>query len=354
MAMTAFTDSAGRTAYKDSSGNVYTEGGNRATGYNEAGWNARQSEKYGGSTPSSTGADTGEYSDYLKKISDSMTKAIQPAVESYKKAAEETTARYAQKTSQLQAEIDPLKDRYENLKNTILGREQKLTGEAQNIQAEELAKRGILPSSTLYSQQLQKATSPIASEYTGYLKDTELQGASDLRNLLNMISSVSTEETGAQRDILNAIATLQANAGTQATTQAQSAYESAKARKEAADARAQSQANWEKEFKLKEQEAARLAAEAAKIYTPGGGSSSTTNYSAPQWEAIPGKNYTSIDDTDFITTTEKNYTPIPKNYSPVPPSLSTSGNMGVGSATPSGGNALGNVWNNLKKILGIG
>ena len=45
--LTKFTDSAGREAYKDSSGMVFTEGGNRATNYSEDDWNKRQTDKYG-------------------------------------------------------------------------------------------------------------------------------------------------------------------------------------------------------------------------------------------------------------------------------------------------------------------
>lgn len=45
--LTKFTDAAGREAYKDTSGMVFTEGGNRATNYSVDNWNKRQSDKYG-------------------------------------------------------------------------------------------------------------------------------------------------------------------------------------------------------------------------------------------------------------------------------------------------------------------
>uniref|UniRef100_A0A6M3L0L3 Uncharacterized protein n=1 Tax=viral metagenome TaxID=1070528 RepID=A0A6M3L0L3_9ZZZZ len=44
---TKFTDSAGRDAWLGSDGKVYTEGGNRSTGYSQDDWNSRQAEKYG-------------------------------------------------------------------------------------------------------------------------------------------------------------------------------------------------------------------------------------------------------------------------------------------------------------------
>ena len=43
MVKTAFTDSVGRTAWKDDSGKVYTGGGENATGYSVSQWNQRQS-----------------------------------------------------------------------------------------------------------------------------------------------------------------------------------------------------------------------------------------------------------------------------------------------------------------------
>lgn len=45
--LTKFTDAAGREAYKDNAGMVFTEGGNRATNYSVNDWNTRQTEKYG-------------------------------------------------------------------------------------------------------------------------------------------------------------------------------------------------------------------------------------------------------------------------------------------------------------------
>lgn len=49
--MKQFTDAAGRTAWVDANGMVFTEGGTRATNYNVADWNERQLKRWG--TPSS-------------------------------------------------------------------------------------------------------------------------------------------------------------------------------------------------------------------------------------------------------------------------------------------------------------
>ena len=52
--MRQFTDAAGRTAWVDANGMVFTEGGTRPTYYNVNDWNERQIKKYGSSGSSSS------------------------------------------------------------------------------------------------------------------------------------------------------------------------------------------------------------------------------------------------------------------------------------------------------------
>lgn len=72
MALTKFTDAAGREAWKDTSGKVFTEGGKRDTFYNVDQWNQRQTQKYGAAKPS-TGE--GDLPSYLNNFQDSVYNA---------------------------------------------------------------------------------------------------------------------------------------------------------------------------------------------------------------------------------------------------------------------------------------
>jgi hypothetical protein len=65
MALTKFTDAAGREAWQDESGRVFTEGGTRDTFYNVNDWNTRQTQKYG--TSSSSASSTPSYSNTFSK-----------------------------------------------------------------------------------------------------------------------------------------------------------------------------------------------------------------------------------------------------------------------------------------------
>lgn len=65
----AFTDSVGRTAYVDAQGKVHTSGG--ATAYDVAGWNARQTSKYGSSNTQDP-KNSNEVSDYLNNLNKSL------------------------------------------------------------------------------------------------------------------------------------------------------------------------------------------------------------------------------------------------------------------------------------------
>jgi len=66
MAKRRFRDAAGRIAWVDERGMVYTEGGKRATGYTKTEWDRRQLERWGGVSPE----------DIDKQLADQTAKAI--------------------------------------------------------------------------------------------------------------------------------------------------------------------------------------------------------------------------------------------------------------------------------------
>jgi hypothetical protein len=142
--------------------------------------------------------------------------AIKPAVQSLEAGIPETSAAFAERRRATEAEVDPLKERYANLIDQIKGREQKETTQTIRSTAREYGRRGIPLSSTAYAEEEQGRTQPISQYYTGQLKDTEIARESDLRQIQNLLGELTIGETSAQREIRQAIANLQAGAGTNA------------------------------------------------------------------------------------------------------------------------------------------
>lgn len=234
MALTQFTDAAGRTAWKDENNRVFTEGGSRDTFYNVDQWNQRQTQKYGSGSSSSSSKSSSSSSsstpkapDYNKIVQDSlkmMQEANQPAIQSLQASIPETASKFQQTREQLQGEVDPLKARYDNLLAKIKGKETTATNRQTVATNNELAKRGILSSSGVAQQELANALNPITSEYATMATDAELGREADLRALANQIAGLTTQETDATRAIQNAIAQLQAGGNQSAIQNALGQY----------------------------------------------------------------------------------------------------------------------------------
>jgi hypothetical protein len=134
--------------------------------------------------PSNYGANSSEGGfayNYLtpqsKYLTDQAQKAIQPAVQT------------------LQSGIDPLKQKYTELIASIRGKQDVAVEQAGIASAQEFGKRGIPLSSGAYDQFLQKQVNPVNVQYEGLAAETGL-GAQN-----------------AEQSILNAIASLQGQAG---------------------------------------------------------------------------------------------------------------------------------------------
>lgn len=169
---------------------------------------------YGGSTGSTN------FEDIVKRSLALQQEANKPAIESQQAAIPEIQKSYAQTRTQLQAEVDPLKQRYQNLIDQIT-QSGKVQEQRQSVATSgELAKRGILSSSTLAQQELANALNPITSATTLQAKETGLQGEAAQRDLANQIANLTTGETEAIRNVRNAISTLQSGASSSAITNA--------------------------------------------------------------------------------------------------------------------------------------
>lgn len=178
---------------------------------------AKAAFQAGGGGFNISGSSSGSNLDFGQTVGRALElqrKAVQPAVQSLQASVPETQQRFTQQREQLTAEKAPLQERFKNLLADIKG-QGKVREEAQTrITSGELGKRGIVGSSTLAQQEIQQAIDPIRSTVQGATRDIGLEQEGALRQLQNQISNLLPQETGALRDITNAIAQLQAGAGT--------------------------------------------------------------------------------------------------------------------------------------------
>lgn len=231
MAKTQFTDSAGRTAWRDSSGMVYTTGGSTATNYNVNDWNKRQLDKYGSSSSSSNKSSSSSSSSNnmqstIENAIKMQQKAAQPAIDQLKSTIPSTQASFDTRASQLEAEKQPLQARYQSLIDSIKGNQVVAENRQTVTSRNELGKRGIPLTSGVAEQEVTNAVNPITSEYTGLIKDTGLAQEADLRTLANDITNLGLSKVDAVNAISNAIAQMQSGASSAGITTGLGIYES--------------------------------------------------------------------------------------------------------------------------------
>lgn len=149
--------------------------------------------------------------------------AVRPGAEIIAGQYPEITADFARQRQALEAEKNPLVARYDNLIAQINGRGTSAINRQSIATQGELGRRGI--SGGLADQTLANALNPIESEYAGLVKDTGFERERSLRDLLNQIAGLTTQETSAKRGVLNSIAGLLTGAGQAAIPQAQQAQQ---------------------------------------------------------------------------------------------------------------------------------
>lgn len=227
---------------------------------------------------SSSGSNQGNFQDTVQQAIEMNRKANEPAVQSLQASLPEVSSKFDQQRQQTQAQIEPLKQRYQNLLADVKGQGQQQANKQTVITSNELGKRGIVGSSTLASQEIQNATDPIYSQMASNTKNIGLEQEQGLLALQNILGGLTSQETEAKRAVQNAIAQLQAGAGQAGVQQGLSIYQqnqqnaiAEQARKAQADQLARENALQDQLFPIQLQSAQADLQSKLKANQPGAG-----------------------------------------------------------------------------------
>ena len=168
---------------------------------------------------------TADFRTMAQDIIGLQQKANQPAIQALQATIPTTEQSFAQKSTQLTGEIDPLKQRYQSLLDEITRRETAETSAATRAGSREFAGRGLLPSGGGFEQYLGERVSPISQFYTGQTRETGLAREDTLRSIANAIANVPIEKQQSLDAIANAIAQLQSGAASSGIGNALTLYQ---------------------------------------------------------------------------------------------------------------------------------
>src|SRR3990167_6262572 len=146
--------------------------------------------------------------------------AIKPALESLQASKPEVSRIYETRQGQLEAEKQPLQERYQTLIDELTRRETQETTRTSTALATEYGKRVIDLRSGIFEKTRGEALSDIERFYGGQQKETTLAREGDLRDLANQVTNLSVQKDTALRDVEQQIANLMAGAGNQAINDA--------------------------------------------------------------------------------------------------------------------------------------
>jgi hypothetical protein len=205
----------------------------QATGYQKSGG--------GGDIKPYTGYAPGSQEEAVAQSIAQYQKANEPAVASLKASIPEVQKNYDQQRTQLQAEENPLKQRYSQLIDEIKGNQKTAENRQTLTTNAELARRGI-GGGNLYDKTLTEAVNPVTQQYTGLLNDTGMAQDKSIRDLVNTIANTYTTQTGDERSIQNAIAQLQSGAASSGIQAGNQSYQTNVAQQYKAAQDAQDQA----------------------------------------------------------------------------------------------------------------
>lgn len=158
--------------------------------------------------------------DPYKQAQKQYQEAIQPAITSLNQSIPEIQQKFAAEGERLESRREPLKQRYEALLAEVSGRAQTSVNQATKIQSDALARRGIQGGS-FRETEIMGATEPIRQEERSQITNIGLSREESERQIEDLLSQLTGQETESTRAVRNAIAQLQAGAGTQALTAAQ-------------------------------------------------------------------------------------------------------------------------------------
>ncbi len=170
------------------------------------------------------GSSMPNYADLAKQQMQLQQEANRPAIESLQAQIPETQARYATERTRLEGEKQPLETRYQNLLQEVTRQGQVQTGREQIATSREFGRRGISTESGIYGQTMNERLQPISQWVGGQAAQIGQSKEESLRALQNLISGIPTQETGALREIQNAMAELQAGGNQSAITNALQLY----------------------------------------------------------------------------------------------------------------------------------
>jgi hypothetical protein len=207
---------------------------NATGGTNKAGYQELMSGSGGGGgvQNSSNAIDT------ARQLLQFQQQANQPAIQSLQASIPETSAKFAATKSGLEAQKQPLDERYQNLLNSIKGNQQTDIAQQELTTSREFGRRGIPTTSGLFEQTIGEKTRPINQYYTGQTTEAGISNEENLMELNNLISSLTGQETDTTRAIQNAIAQLQAGDSSGAITQALEQLKINQSAQQSADERA--------------------------------------------------------------------------------------------------------------------
>lgn len=147
--------------------------------------------------------------DQAKKLRDFTIQSNQPLISSLQAQIPETEQKFTTEQTRLAGEKQPLTQRYQGIIDELTRREGLDISAAGTRTSREFGARGIPASSTLYADEINKATGGIRQAYGGQIKDVGFEREEGLRGIDQLISTLAGQSTEAKRSILNAIGQLQ-------------------------------------------------------------------------------------------------------------------------------------------------
>ena len=163
-------------------------------------------EFLGGSSSGGGGGGGGNVLDTAKQLLGFQQQANQPAIQSLQQQVGEVGQSFAGQRQRLESGIQPLKDRYNQILDEMKGR-------VSTDISREYGRRGIPLSSGMFEQDLTSKLNPLT-------RDIGLASEQGVRGIQDLIAGLGEGESSAKRNILNAIAQLQAGEPSGAITQA--------------------------------------------------------------------------------------------------------------------------------------
>lgn len=148
-----------------------------------------------------------------RSATQSRMNAIAPAVASLEASVPELQGIYQGAIGRVEAQREPLKERYQVLLDEITAKSGSQQAEQTRITNQEFAKRGISTTSTMAQQELAKNIRGIQDAETLDKRGVVSEREQNLLELTNLAADLADKGVLATRDVRNMIAQLQAGAG---------------------------------------------------------------------------------------------------------------------------------------------